>query len=349
MSDEKIDKKIVDHIIKNSDKLFKLLLAQEDMFTLHYAKKCIKLTNFLHRNCTAYYSDTTATYLIYMAVNLGIVTYQYAYATWFLYLTTTFSGLKKLYKVVFKNPILGIFFYVSFYAQALGDADKHKFDLVSKKLGFPLHEDLIDKKYLGIFTEKIGEMFNGTKIQGYKLTIKQILRNVAGIMLAQKIEGLGPIIVGSIEKSSKDIENLEYAAIVLTNRDVFEEAEYDEWVEYTKTNKTKIQKSVKIPKKHKKKYKMQLQKVIERKNNGKIICQDECKKRTKTSMGCFCESDCGASMILGGKEWCYVDPQKCEKAKKLPSFLGKKYDFCNSSKLTEPRCYTGTRYKKCGK
>jgi hypothetical protein len=82
---------------------------------------------------------------------------------------------------------------------------------------------------------------------------------------------------------------------------------------------------------------------------GNVICLDQCKNRVKTEMGCYCESDCGPTTFLGGKNWCWVDKEKCKKGKYLNQALsGKAYDRCNP-KMVDPKkkCFTGLKYTDC--
>ena len=72
--------------------------------------------------------------------------------------------------------------------------------------------------------------------------------------------------------------------------------------------------------------------------DGNVICLNKCENRVKTQMGCYCEGNCGRTTFLGGKKWCWVDPEKCKKGKYL--------DKCDNKNVTK-KCFTGKTYTDC--
>ena len=82
--------------------------------------------------------------------------------------------------------------------------------------------------------------------------------------------------------------------------------------------------------------------------SGSTICLNNCTNRIKTRMGCYCEGDCGSTTFLGGKKWCWVDPDKCKKGKYLDKFNNRVYDQCDNKNLSKTKkCFTGKKYTDC--
>jgi hypothetical protein len=120
-----------------------LALDPSDVMRLHTAKKIVRSSPFVRQHLTKYLSLNNAAAGLYLAVNLATLYYQYCYSSWFMYLLGSMSGALKLYKVVLQNPILGVFFYASFYFRLLSETDRQKFNLVATTLRIPTHEELL--------------------------------------------------------------------------------------------------------------------------------------------------------------------------------------------------------------
>ena len=338
-------------IANTANTLFKLLLSPDDMLSLYSAKKLLRSSEFVHANSTAYLSETNAALAIFIAVNLGVLTYQYAYASWFLYLVTSYSGLKKLYHVIFKNQLLGVFYFASFYFKVLeGTADEVKFNIIARKLGLPMHADFVGQKFLTDTVEHLPEKIGNFNVTGYRTVAKTSMKKVAGVVISQQVEGLGVKlgnVLYAVFRTTPEISEMSRAAVYLTNRDIISESEIQEWYDYVLTNKKKIKKELKVRGKKKRQLKLRLQQVIEKKTaSGEVICLDECKSKVKTFMGCYCDGDCGKTILIGGYHWCYVDPRKCKKGKYLPTYRGYSYDRCDPSKKAV-KCFTGLGYSDC--
>jgi len=80
----------------------------------------------------------------------------------------------------------------------------------------------------------------------------------------------------------------------------------------------------------------------------KTVCLDKCEQKIKTSSGCYCQSECGKS-ILTGKDWCYVDKEKCKRGKILEKGVtGKAYDYCSPKDISSREvCFNGSKYENC--
>jgi hypothetical protein len=311
----------------------------------------LRSSDFVHANATANLSETSAAVMIYIAVNLATLLYQYAYASWFMYFLTSFSGLQKLYKVMFKNPLLGLFFFASFYFKMLeGTADETKFNAVARTFGLPLHAAFVGQTYLTSVVENVPNKVVGYDISGYRLIAKTVMRIVAGIVISQQVEGIGVklnnVLLATFQ-NTPEVAYMSHAAVWLTNRDLISEAENEEWMEYVLENRKRIKKQLKVQGKKKKILKMRLQQVVEKKDaSGRVVCLDECKSRVKTFMGCYCEGDCGKTILIGNYNWCYVDPRKCKRGRYLPKHRGYAYDKCDPSKRAM-KCFSGLGYKDC--
>lgn len=322
-----------------TDIIFSTLLDPQDKLSLYSAKKILNSSTFIYNNITKYLSETNATKAIFISVNFSNIIYQYMFATWFMYLLTTMSGLKKILKFIFQNPLLGIFFYVSFYFRLLGETDKSKFDNIAEILNIPKHADFTSRDFLKNFINSILEKIDCNIT--YKTVLTDILQLVPNLIIAKKIENLPEI----FEQKLPEMKNLKNTAVYISNTSVETEAEIQEWEEYVLTNFSKLKKQAN---KAGKKRKIKLQQIIEKKTeDGKIICLDTCKQRIKTTMGCYCESDCGPSFFLGKTNWCFVDSRKCKKGKALQKYMGKTYDTCDPTKISTPKCFSGIKYKDC--
>jgi hypothetical protein len=334
--------------------IFSLVLDPNDMISLYQAKKLLKISPFIYNNVTSYLSDNNAANAIFLAVNLAVVAYEYIYATWFLYLVTTVSGIKKLYRVIFQNPILGIFFYFSFYFRLLGETDKEKFDRVARAFDLPIHEDFLGSKFLGDSIDKISMLLSDSEIHGYKIVLKNLVRKVfSEQVVASKIEGLSikidQVLGYTVKNEDKIMREIQNAAVYINSRTIETQRDLDEFSEYVTVNRRDIEREIKEQIGKKKSHrKLRLQQMVEQKTpEGDVICLDVCKPRVETAMGCYCEGDCGTTMFIGGSSWCYVDPEKCKKGKYLEKYMGKTFDRCDGRNVTLPKCFTGLRYKDC--
>lgn len=349
--------------------LFSKTLDESDMITLYQAKKLLKASSFVYDNATKFLSENNAANAIFLAINLAMITYQYIYASWFLYLVTTISGVKKLYKMVLQNPILGIFFYISFYFRFLQESDKEKFNLIANAFDLPSYQDMAGQEVLMESMNRISLKLSGETLAEYGVEIRNIISQV----FSEDIEKYKDVVTNitykvfsenvvpsTIEKFPEILENvLEYVmkqkqitqiknpAIYVKDRTIETQRDLDEFVDFMTKHRREIMKDVREKsRKNKKKRKLILQKVLQKKENGDVICLDVCKPRIKTAMGCYCEGDCGQTLFLGNSSWCYVDPDKCKKGRYLDKYLGKTYDKCNPKKV-ETKCFTGLGYQNC--
>lgn len=344
--------RLFEGIATYANQVFTTLLDKDDMITIYGVKKLLRSSGFIKANATAYLNEHNASIALFIAINMGVVTYQYAYASWFLYLVTTISGIKKLYHVIFKNPIMGIFFFASFYFKVLeGTADEQKFNAIATSLKLPKHKDFTGQKFITSVVNEIPDLI-GFKVSGFRKTAKKTMRTVAGIVISGQVENIGVNLNNTMFEtaiSTPEISEVNHAAIYITPHDIFEESDLQEYSEFVEKNIKQINKAVKdkVGGKNKHQRKMELQQVIERRTEtGEVICLNQCKKRVKTRMGCYCEGDCGKTFMVGKQSWCYVDPTKCKRGKALPKYNGYSWDRCDTAKLSK-NCWTGVRWKEC--
>ena len=344
--------------INYANSIFSVALDPNDMVSLYHAKKILKSSYFIYNNTTKVLSENSASSAIFIAINLGTVVYQYLYASWFLYLTTTLSGIKKLYMVILQNPILGIFFYFSFYFKIISEPDREKFNHIAGVLNLNKHEDFLGRNFIGQLADKIANVLAGVPLLlGYKHELKNILHKVfSENVMATLVEGtpvkLARLLTHTVEAMNAEFSNSRIAtALYVENRTVETQRDYDELAEFLSVNRRDINREVKktVGGKKKNQRKLKLQQIVETKTpGGDVICLDVCKSRTKTTSGCYCEGDCGPTIFLGGKSWCFVDPNKCKNGKYLRKTFGKSWDTC-TGELGKPTCYTGLAYKNCRK
>lgn len=333
------------------------VIPKEDTIKLPIAKKILHATPFIHRSLTKYMSDADAARMIQLSMNLAVVSYQWVFAptsTWFSYYLTSPSGLKKMYQCIFTNPIYGLLFYSTFYLKMLGGtSDEKKFDKVASIIGFPTHADLGGNEVLGKIADNVPEIITGQKIYGYKIVTKDLLKAIAsGVLTFGAVTTIDKILIGSLKQTNPEISRIKNPAVYISDRDRFDFDDNDiqEQLDFIHREHTNIKKYAKkyINPKNKQLKKQKFMQVAQVKDtHGKTICLNKCEHRIKTQMGCYCEGNCGTTTFLGGKKWCWVDPEKCKNGKYLRKHRGYAYDLCNNNLSKTKKCFTGRRYTDC--
>lgn len=335
--------------------LFNKCLAQEDKVSLHTCKKLVRASPFLYESLTTYLSENNAAKILFIAINLATVVYQYAFSTWFMYLVTSVSGFKKLFSVVLQNPVLGVFFYLSFYFRLISETDRDKFNTVAELFNLPLHQDFVGATFLTALLTNVGALVSRENVGSYSSVIQHLVNKlVSEQVVAQGVERV-PTLLAKVLTSAAKSESLQSklpgdAAVYVEARNEESQSDIDEFREYVTKHKKSLEKHFRSKKRAKTRAgRVKLQQVLEKRDEqGKVVCLDRCKQQTRTKVGCYCESECGPTMFFGNTSWCFVDPTKCKKAQYLPKYLGKPYDMCEKSSVTKaPLCFTGYRYTDC--
>ena len=331
------------NVVNRARALFRVLLDRRDMLSIGTAKRIAERLGFPRLPTAA---------LIYMAANLGVLTYQYAYATWFMYLLTRVRGLSKLYRVVFRNPLLGLFFFASFYVKVLeGTRDERRFNAMASSLGLPVHADFVGQRFLTSLSMELPRRLVGGNLDPFLLShLQQVLRTVAGIVLSQQVERLGETLRTALvgQRAAPIVVETAERGIRLESQDVLSQEELEEYGKFLERNRRKIEKRVKRRVgKNKRRVKREIQRIVEKRTEGGVRCLSGCKGRVKTSAGCYCESDCGSSFLGGGRSWCYVDPTRCKNGKYLRKHREKSWDHCDTTRTTSPLCWSGARWLQC--
>lgn len=334
--------------------LFSKALEPEDMISLYTSKKILRSSPFVFQSLTKYLSEDNAAKALFVAINLANVLYQNCYASWFLYLITSVSGIRKLFSMVLKNQLLGIFFYLSFYFRLLGETDSSKFNMVASALNLPLHQDFVGGVFLTAFLQRISGLISGENPTCYEQLFYSLVKKlVSEKLLAAGVEKapnlLAKVLTLAAESDTlKENVSAKAAAVHVAEADVETQSDLDEFLEYVTLNKKDILRQIRgSARKDKHRRKLQLQQIVEKRGkDGEVVCLDSCQSRTKTKVGCYCDGDCGPTLFLGGKPWCFVDPAKCKKGKYLPRYMGRAYDLCDKNK-SSPVCFTGLDYKDC--
>jgi len=335
-----------------------LITAPEDTISMSTAKKVLNATPFIHRGLTAYLSESNATRMVQLTMNLAVVAWQWVFAptsTWFSYYTTSPSGLKKIYQCIFTNPIYGLLFYGTFYLKLIGGtSDEEKFDRVAKALRLPKHADMgVDRTFSRII-DYVPHWITGDEITGYKTVAKDLLKKIAsGATAFGSQTAIETALIGSLKQANPQISRISDPAVYIDARDRFDfdDTDIQDQLKFLKKEHINIKKYVKKhvnPKNKQLKKRMFMEIAQVKAPAGHVICMNKCEHRVKTHMGCYCESDCGRTTFLGGKKWCWVDPEKCKKGKYLDKFKGYAYDYCDNTKLSKKKnCFTGRTYTDC--
>ena len=335
------------------------ITSPDDIFSISVAKKVLYSTSFIHKSLTAYMSESNAIRMVQLVMNLAVVAWQWIFAptsTWFAYYVTSPSGLRKVYQCIFTNPVYGILFYSTFYLKLLGGtSDEVKFNQVSKALGLPKHADLGVDNTLDKITEYvtrwiIGDKFPFIKTSLVNTTLKKVA--VAAVGFGSQ-KSLDYIMISALKKSNKEVSSISHPAVYINDRDSFDfdDTDIQKQIMFIKKEHINIKKYIKKntnPKNKKQKNKLFMEIAQVKAPDGHVICLNKCEQRIKTQMGCYCEGDCGQTTFLGGKKWCWVDPEKCKNGKYLNKFRGYAYDKCENKKLSNTKkCFTGKRYTDC--
>ena len=337
-----------------SNFIFEKVIDADDIVTLYNSEKILKASPIIYSKITTCFSEPTAIYLLFLSLNLATVIYQNIYSTWFMYLFTSVSGLRKLYKVVLQNPILSIFFYFSFYFRILCETDKQKLNFLAKYLKLPSHENFAGIKMVENTINNLSDILTGKNIKNindYKLIHKLISEQVIASGIECFPYTIEKKLIHMLKKQNSVTEYINKIpdAVYIKNSDIETNRDFEKFIDYIRVNKKEIENQIKkkIGGKKKSIRKLELNKRIEQQTvTGQKLCLNECKPRIKTKTGCFCDGNCGPS-IYGGANWCYVDKQSCKNGKSLPkTIFNSSYDFCdvNNEKTV---CYTGSKYRNC--
>lgn len=307
------------------------ILDNKDIVKYSTGKKIKKVFDpFIEKIGLNYFSENTLIQLIITSINLSTVVYQYMYATWFMYFTTTFSGSKKIIGILGKNPLFSLMFYLSFYFKILGESDASKINLISDNLGLPSYKNTLEYQrnlILKVF-EKVGiqstniDEYNFLKlipkfdvsIRGTDIVFSKLSSKTLDSLFSENIKEL-QVKPKAWYKSERD--NIE-----------FDDSEIQEFYDKLKENPKFVKKLKKLKFKN-------------------TICLDDCKQRMKTNSGCYCSSDCSPT-LYGKRKWCYVDEASC-KNKLDKTLLGYTFDYCDKYNVSKKKCFTGIKYEDCEK
>lgn len=339
------------------------LLSTEDTVSLQTAEYIYTSTPFMRDTFNEVFEEITAIRMVHCIMNLAMVTYQYLYATWFMYLFSTRSGLMKIYHCVFKNPVYGILFFSTFYCSFIRNtADQVKFDRVAEFLKMPAYSVVAGDISNITYAEKIVNTLPETFAGFHTLEYKSVVVNTLGLIVSsvpKKIIDL-PDVLRKVYTSRefkeviKPIPKSKLAVYYIARDEIsFDDRDVRDMLEYIKDQhalKKQVKSLVKNPKNKAEKKRVKKSLVERTDDQGRKICLNACKPRIKTASGCTCESECGTSTVLGGRDWCYIDPEKCKKGKhRSEGILGKKYDYCDPEKTSASKtCFTGIGYEECG-
>lgn len=280
--------------------------------------------------------------------NSLVFIWQYS-SSWTVYMITSFSGIKRLYRLFFSQPFFLISFITSLLLTALTNTDKHSLEVlfslfqISKEeaeriLSLALDTNtrlLFDalKHPLLVFAGYLSIDISDERI----LEIAQSLSKVVGMGVGIGIRGLSDkFALTALESLPGEKACIPEEAMYITfnDEDVQEFYRAITSPEYGKSLKG-MKRRDKIP-------------LLEVRKDGAPICLGECKRRAKTRSGTLCKKQCGSSVKLPfglgniTDEWCEIEPitvRDKEVAKRG-------WDYCDSSKEVKA-CMTGGRWLPC--
>jgi hypothetical protein len=338
------------------NRIIDMMMAEDDIISISTAKKVLHSTPFIYKSLSMCMSDINSIRMIQLVMNLAIITYQMFIPltnTWFVYLTTSASGLKKIYQCIFTNPIYGFLFYGTFYLKLLeGTSDEKKFNQIAEFFNIPNHADSDVDKVLAKILDNLPSIFLDFEVKGYKMINRKFLKSLEH-NCASKVANIviEKAILTSLKNTGSEISKISYPAVYIEDMDKFDydDREIQDQLQFLKKEHTNIKKYLNknINSKNKKVKKKRVKQIVQLKSTtGKVICLNKCKSRIKTTSGCYCEGNCGTTTFINGKKWCWVDPEKCKKGK-LNKFLGYSYDTCDNQLSKSKKCFTGEKYTDC--
>jgi hypothetical protein len=330
--------------------IFKKLLDPMDYISLYRVQ--MMMDNTLLKKLTRVINNEDAAKLLFITLNMMTIYYQNVKASYFMCYTTSVSGITKLMRVLLSNPILGVFFYLSFYFRMIGETDIDKINMIAEYYNLPKYEALENpREFINKITYKI---IGGKPEKEYaKFLVTTIQKVVNEQIIAKNIENIPDTIISFFNKNQKLVDSIDEEAVMISTRSIEKQLSYDIFIDELQNIKCDIK--AKIPRKKKTKIKHKINLEVRKKvqelepeaaKKYQKICLDDCKSRIKTDSGCYCSGNCGRNYPVG-RNWCYVDQKKCKIGKKLQKDLfGNTYDYCNNKKKSV-NCYTGINYEKC--
>ncbi len=304
---------------KYADILIKSLLDEQDVMSLYKSKQIVKkIPDSIKEKLIL--SDINIARFVQLSVVFATIAYQYT-NSWTLYYLTSISGINKLKKVLFRNPLYLIIFYTSFFIRPVTGID-------SELIKSPT---------------KVKEFFDKLNIP-YK---KELLPVISGIY-EKKGYNLVDMLSGVIKNEQIAIQKSIPQGCYITARDSFF---YDDTDIREHSDKIdELQNTIKKKYKKKSTRRKELNKQLIVKRGENDVCLDKCQPRIKTKSGCFCESGSESPGGLFSKSWCYVDPKTCPKKEKfLPKTItGRHYDYYDDTKNKYKKCFNGRKYIDCG-
>jgi hypothetical protein len=366
-SDLSTASKIINHAVINSSKFVNntatYLMDPADLVSVATAKRIMLGGYFEPWNRVFHFMTIEArARLLQATLNLASVTYQYWFASWTAYLFTTISGLRKIYSVLFKNPVYLIPFFLSFYFRVLGGSDLVNLERVEAVFGGS------QGTYAAFWSaiksqnkEKLTSLVFGTanyvlskigKWQMDESTAEKIalaLLTVGLDRVSAKLYSYGTF-VDSIEKVDTPFVGDSIIACYRIQRESinFDDTELDSFYRILQNKGFLISARRSTRKslgKGKRERNIHLDKILEKKIDGKVQCLTRCSIKNKTVSGEVCESPCGRTHPFEDP-WCYVEGSSSKKA--VQEGLYKKWNKCHPDKFTQtPVCFTGSKYRPC--
>jgi hypothetical protein len=371
-----------------------------DVPTISTCVRILKGNPFIEENAKGeYLTEENAARLLQLVFIMATLAWQSQVVNLSAYYLTTFSGLEKIFNAIFINPIYAIFFLAFLNARALVETDLSVLAVVNRSLGIPEDTPARAKCFREALVSSLLPKLTTTNPVGIKgfyaisvlmnLAIQEvpvtILDNVITpitnkIMESMKVGRSIDLVLAAVESDDlQAIESLRNAATYLPRTLEIDHYDEDSITRFLGRDEASIVSQIKSEGYRRKtgadrkKFDDELHsRLRSRDAGGDAICLDECKDRVKTKKGCYCESGCSTTTIVGldgkrfgGKSWCYVDPTKCKGSKKgaplsqtfRPSVSGipdwkpkmslyKPFDYCDPEK-TKKRCWDGYKYSKC--
>lgn len=160
--DKNIQEDIASKFFSYFNYIVTTLLDERDIVSFSTTKKLYESMSFVFmKSKLPFVNEATSIRMLQLVINCANIYYQYLYSSWTTYLLTTFSGLKKIYKCIFENPLYGVMWYLTFYLNILGTTDQKTFDLIGSKIKLPKYSDVILPEYMETLAVNIIDMIKG--------------------------------------------------------------------------------------------------------------------------------------------------------------------------------------------
>lgn len=335
-------------------------LSSDDMISYSTAERIISSSyGSLWRSIFVHLNAKYQILLFQFLINTIVFMWQYT-SSWLTYFITSVSGIKLLYKVLFKQPGILIPFIISFLIIPLGSTDTFAITKIESLFGLDGSTQIrmwnatknsqysVLYEILDFGMNIFSGLFGGVKLSDrYIRWATEKMISVVMVIESTKIRKIDitKLFTGSdnifIPVKTEDIACFDKESIYIDYNDSDIRTFYDKVT--TKEYIKEIEKEEKKKGGSKRDKKERIQKRIELQDNTIRKCISGCNQRNRTIKGEWCKGECGSTMGFGNS-WCRIEPN----TSRHRDVKRQGWDYCHTDRVSEkPLCFTGSRFLPC--